>query len=407
MKLSVKDYQGVHFSFDILALYLNRLLIQLGFGVVGIFEIIFIFNKFNGSLEKVIGLLSLIYILCIIFTPLGAMAISKVGMKKLMMYAMPFAFLSILPFLLWDYAPLYAPIGLVLASVVYKVLYWVPYHVDFATFTDKKTRGRQMSILLSISEVVAVVTPLIGGGIIIAAGFNYLFVISLIILIFAVFPLFFIRDKYEHYSYTYTETYRKLFSTQNRSILVGYMGDGAQSAVTAVIWPVFIFLLLNGEYFTVGAISSLTIFAVIMLRLLVGDLVDRWSRRKTLTIGSILNATGWFIKIFIETGFQIFIVDTYHGLGRVVNQMSIDVTTYSEAVDNGHYIDEFTVLKEISINLGRVLILGIVGVTVFFFSIKFAFLIAAIASLFVTLLNNRLSITKETDIVSGILKSAP
>ncbi|MCW9054650.1 MAG: hypothetical protein OQJ98_01550 [Candidatus Pacebacteria bacterium] len=388
MKFSLKSYRNIHFSFNILALYLNRLLLQFGFGVVGVFGVIFFFEELNHSIEKTIILFMVAFFLTALLTPIGAMLIGRVGMKRLMMYAVPFAALSSIGFLLAQYY-LFAGIMLyLLASSIYKILYWVPYHVDFTSFTSKRARGRQMSILITASQVLAVLTPFVGGFMIVGFGFTTLFIASVCILLSSVTPLFFIEDKKEKYSYSYLGTFSELINKKNRSLTIGYFGDGAQTVVSAVIWPIFVFLLLQGEYLVVGIVSSVTIFILGALRFVVGDLVDRWSRKRVLTVGSFLNMTGWIVKVFIETGFQVFLLDTYHGLGRVVNRLSIDVTTYDIAADNGHYIDEFTVLKEVSLNLGRTAMLGLVGVLVLFFPLKVAFIAAAGASLFVTLLNN-------------------
>jgi len=392
MKLSIKDYQGVRFSFNILALYLNRLLLQFGAGIIGFFGVIFFFEKFDQSISTTMWLYIVLYILSALLTPIGAMFIARHGMKNLMIYAVPFTALSIVGFILSNYY-LYAGVVLyVVAISIYKALYWVPYHVDFTKFTDEKTRGRQMSILLMVSQVIAVVMPIIGGFIIVGFNFEVLFIASFCILLSSMLPLFFIQDKEEHYSYTYTETFKELLSKKNRPLTIGYMGDGAQMVVSSVLWPIFIFLILEGEYLAIGIISSVTVFILGFIRFAIGDLVDRWSRSKVLTIGSILNTTGWIVKIFIETGFQVFLLNTYHGLGRVVNRLSVDVTTYDIAADNGHYIDEFTVLKELSLNFGRALMLGLITILIFYFSIKAAFIAAAIASLFVTLLNKRMEL---------------
>ncbi len=389
MKLGLKDYQGVHFSFNILALYLNRILILLGIGIIGLFEIIFLFGKFNQSVSKVVIIFIAIFALTIILTPLSARLISVLGMKRMMMFAMPFLFGEVLSMLLWDRNPLYALTGFIFSIALFKALYWVPYHVDFAKFTDKKTRGRQMSILLAVFQTIGIMVPLFGGFIIATYGFNNLFIISLGILLFAVIPLFFLREQYEKFSFGYFETFRRLFSKENRSLLIGYTADGAQSGVTVIIWPIFIFLLLKGKFLAVGVVSSITIFLIVVVRFFIGDLLDRWNKKRVVTIGSILNTTGWIIKLFIESSFQVFLFDTYHKMGRAVNRLSVDATTYDVAADNGHYVDEFTVLKEISVMIGYVLMLALISVMVLFFSLKIAFVLAAVSSLLVTLVNKQ------------------
>ena len=166
-----------------------------------------------------------------------------------------------------------------------------------------------------------------------------------------------------------------------------YFGEGIQHSVQVIIWPIFIFLLLKGEYVTLGLVTSFTIFLLILVRFLIGNLADRWDRKKLLKWGSFFATSGWLLKAFIETGFQILIIDTYHRVGRAVNQLSFDITTYDQAVDNGHYIDEFTVLKEISINMGRVvLLISSIWITAAF-GLTSAFIFAAGATLLMTLLN--------------------
>lgn len=52
----------------------------------------------------------------------------------------------------------------------------------------------------------------------------------------------------------------------------------------------------------------------------------------------------------------------------------------------GHYIDEYTLIKEMSIHLGKVLILILVAGMLLFFPLQVTFIIAAVFALFVNLL---------------------
>ncbi len=392
MRLSIKDYKNVHFSSNIIALYLNRLLLQIAFNVVGIFLVIFFFIEFDKSVNAVIAIFVAIYLGHGLLTPLGAQLLKSWGMKRMMMIAMPFALLATFSLLFWDKNPIVSLTFYLVFIVIYKVLYWIPYHVDFAKFTNKRTRGRQISVLKNASQLILMASPFLGGAIIVFFGFNSLFLLSTFIFATALFPLFFVERTEEEFTFGYFETFRKLFLKKHRALLLACVGDGAQSVVTAVIWPIFIFLLLKGEFLSVGIISSLTILLLIVFRFFVGDLIDTWSKRKVLTIGSIVYTSGWIIKIFIETALQIFIIDTYHKAGSVINRTSFDVALYEQAVDNGHFIDEYTVLKEISINIGRAGMLIVAGVLIGIFGIKAAFIMAAFATLFMTMLNRKVSV---------------
>lgn len=392
MKLGISDYKNVRYSSNIIALYFNRLLLQVAFSVVGIFLVIFFYTELNNSIIATIAVFVAIYIGHGLLTPLGAKFMEPLGIKLSMMIAVPFAFLATFSLFFWSGNPIFVLMLYIFFVVIYKVFYWIPYHIDFAKFTNRKTRGRQMAVLNSITQLVLLASPFLGGVIISIFGYDSLFLISASIFLLALIPLFFVQPTHEKFSFGYFETFQKLFLKKHRSLLLAYTGDGAQAVVTAVIWPIFIFTLLDGDFFIVGVISTVTIISLIVLRFIIGDIVDKWSRKKILTIGSILYTSGWIIKIFIETALQIFIIDTYHKAGSVINRTSFDTTSYDQASDNGHYIDEFTVLKEVSLNAGRVGMLIIIGILITLFGIKAAFLAAAFATLFMTMLNNRIEV---------------
>ncbi len=173
---------------------------------------------------------------------------------------------------------------------------------------------------------------------------------------------------------------------KNRKLLLAYGGDGAEGMVGIVIWPIFIFQLLNGNYLAVGIISSLIIVASVALRLVVGALTDKMSKRKLIKVGFILYAVGWIGKVFIQTAFQIFIVSSYHSFAAVVRRTPFTTLMYEQAADRGHYVDEYTVLREISLNIGRVLMLVSLFILFYFVGLTFAFILAAIASLLINTL---------------------
>lgn len=389
MKISFSDYKDVKFSSNLIALYLNRLLLQVAFNIVGIFLVIFFFIEFDNSITVVIAIFVAIHSIYALLIPLGAKLLARWGLKRLMITAVPFAFLATFSLFFWNQNPFFSLLFYITFLVTYKTLYWTPYHVDFAKFTDRRTRGRQVSMLQNFSQLILTASPFVGGAIIVFFGFDSLFLLSAAVFVIALFPLFFIERTQEQFTFGYFETFRKLFQKKHRPLLLAYAGDGAQTGITAVIWPIFIFILLEGKYLVVGAISSLTILILIIFRFIIGDIIDRWSKKKILIIGSILYTSGWIVKIFIETALQIFIFDTYHKAGNVINKTSFDTTTYDQAADQGHYIDEFTVLREIAINGGRVVMLVLVGVLISFFGIKIAFLVAAGATLFMTMLNKK------------------
>jgi len=360
---------------------------QIGAGIYGTFGVIFFYEKFGNSIEKVLVLFALLYAIFIVVTHLGAKLISRLGMKKMMVFAVFFSTSSIVARYMWDSDPTFYLVIFFVAFALFKMLYWVPYHVEFTAFTDKEMRGKQMALLGNVSKIFTAVLPLVGGFILTVSNYNTLFLTSAIVISLSVIPLFYIKETKEEYEWSTTHLIREFFDKANRPIVLSEFGNGIQDAVGSVIWPVFIFILLKGDYFSVGLVSSLTIVVLMILSLVIGSFIDKLGRKKVLKIGSILYTTGWLFKIFVETSFGIFLVDTYHSFGRVINKLPFDATAYDHAEENERFVDEFTVLKEISLILGKmvmfvmsIFIIGIFGITA-------TFIFAALATLSMTLIS--------------------
>jgi MFS family permease len=132
----------------------------------------------------------------------------------------------------------------------------------------------------------------------------------------------------------------------------------------------------------VGLVSSLVILASLVIQLIMGDLADRFDKHRVLKWGTILNSIGWLVKIFVSTGFQIFVAGTYHSFAAIVMRTPLDALMYEQAADSGHYVDEYTVMREISLNIGRFVMMAAVALIFFFTgSIALTFLVAAAAGL--------------------------
>ena len=104
-------------------------------------------------------------------------------------------------------------------------------------------------------------------------------------------------------------------------------------------------------------------------------------------LSSLLYSLGWFFKAIVASGLHIFLVGVYHNFASVLFRTPLDVLTYEIAADEGHYVDEFTILREMSLNLGRVLMVVFSLVLLIFVNMAWIFIVAAIVSLLVNLVS--------------------
>ena len=152
------------------------------------------------------------------------------------------------------------------------------------------------------------------------------------------------------------------------------------------IWPIFIWQLLDGNYFEIGVLSALIVLVSLVLQVITGKMLDNKNKKTILHWGTVFYAFGWIFKIFVLTSFQIFVVGAYHSLAAIFKNTSFDTLSYEYLADNGHYIDEYTVLREMAIQVGRVLMLLFAIFVAINFGIACTFVLAALASLFVNVI---------------------
>jgi MFS family permease len=375
------------FSKSLWLLFTNRIFHLVGVGLMGLFLPIFLFEKFNYQYLPVFLFFIVSFSLTTLVIPLGAMIMSKISLKKSMIIATFFLVMFYLCLYFYETYPYFSLIVIaIITSNIWRMLYWVPFHTDFVKFSSNKRRGQQYSILMIISDFLGILVPITAGLILNYFNYSTLFIIVMVIVFASIIPLFKLQKNNEKFDYSYIQTYKELFSKKNRKIFLAYFSDGAETIIGAIIWPIFIFIVLEGQYLAVGAVSALIIGMTVILDIIIGRWSDKFDKKHIIKYSSIFYAVGWIVKIFVGTASQIFIVSTYHNLTAIFRRIPFDVLMYEKAADQGHYVDEYTVLREISLCLGRVLMLSIVSILIFYFGIYIAFILAAIISLFINVI---------------------
>ncbi len=374
---------------DLKYLYLHKIIRQIGFGLISLFSPIFLYIL-SGRIEFVLvyfGLASLLYVLIL---PWWAKMIGRYDLKNLMItgnllfvaYLLVYYYLTRINILAWSLIIL-----LIIVNVFSKAFYWIPYHIDFARFVDIHHRGRQLSFLGILIALAGIVLPFLSAVVVNYFGFGKLFLLALVIFIISTWPLKLIRGVRERYSFGYQETFNKLFNGQHWRANLAYAADGFQSNVGYIVWPIFIFLVLKGAYLKVGLYSALIVLGMTVLRYTIGELVDRLSKDKIIKTGSWLYALGWLLKAAVASGWQIFLVGVYHNFTQILYKTPLDALTYEIAADEEHYIDEFTILKEMALHLGKIFMVVLSLIIVYWWDVKWVFIISAAVAIIIGLIN--------------------
>lgn len=388
-----KHYFDGKVSHGFVALFTGKAITNIASGFFGLFLPIYLFTVFGQKIEYV----ALYYLASSViygsFIGYGARFLNSFGFRRALQTS---TFLGGLYYLelyfLNENTAFYIVPLLILTISLWRMLYWLPYHVDFAKFSDSKNRGKELGAIESTLSVIGIVAPIVAGFIISKFGYNVLFIMGVVIYISSLIPFLTIPRTKEKFSWGYFETWKKFFDKEHRNEVLAFIADGAESAVGLVIWPIFIFQILNGDFLKIGAISTLVVAVTVLLQLLAGKYTDKKSKRKLMKYGSILYSLGWLMKIFIATALHVFIIDSFHKLTKIFLRIPFDAMTYDIAADHGHYVDEFTVLHEIAINVGRISMYLLVIVSTFFVGINWIFALAALAAIGLNVLYYKRSI---------------
>lgn len=367
----------------------KRLIHGAATALLGIFVPIFLYET-AGEVFWFVGLYyALISVLYVLFLVPGMQVANRIGFSHTLVLGGVFSvgIYSIMYFLtsenVW-----YLLGPLTLAIVAFRVFHWVPFHVDFTLFTQAGERGRQVSLSFATIAFMGVIGPILAGFILANAGYEALFGTAVVLLIAATISYAYVPETPTHFDWSYGETMRKLFSPEFRSVVIGEFANGAEVAVNLIVWPIFLYQLLDGNLFDIGAISTVIVGATIAVQLFVGKRLDKKgsSKERTLRVGSTLYALGWILKIFVLSTMHVFLIGLYHNIVKIFTATPYSAILYDMSSDKGDYVDEFTVLREIAGHIGRAVCLIAIAVCTIFIPLAWTFVIAAIASIALNLI---------------------
>lgn len=267
--------------------------------------------------------------------------------------------------------------------VGFRLFHWVPFHVDFTLFTEDGKRGQQVSLSFATIAFMGVVGPILAGFIITHAGYEALFGAAVALLIAATVSYMFVPETDTRFEWTWRETWKQLCSKQRRSVMAGEFANGAETVVQLIVWPIFLYEVLAGNVLEIGAVSTVVVGLTIVVQLVAGKYLDRatTSKERTLQIGSTLYAVGWILKIFVLSVTHVFLVGLYHNIVKIFTKTPFSAIIYDMSAEQGKYVDEFTVLREMAGHTGRAACLISVSVLAIWVPIGWTFVLAAAASI--------------------------
>ncbi len=387
-------YVSRSLTYNFKMIFLSRITINSATQLMSLFLPIFLFQFFGLKIYWV-----LIYYLINDFLFLSLMAkgcsyfINKYGINKSLQISIIFGSLHYASLFLIDYfllanisifsiANIWWLLPTIFLSTLFRLSHWIPYHTCISKLTEQNIRRSQFSLLEATILSTGVIMPIIAGIILKYFSFSWLFIVALVIYLLSLIFFSKLPKVREKFTWTYKETWQKAFSKKMRFNLLAYIGEGAESGIKIIIWPIFIWIILDGSYFQVGYISAVVIFISIIIQMILGNVLDNSKHKNAwLSYSSILLAIAWILKASIINIWQIFIYSTLYNTIRIFTRTSLLPTHYDIASDQGEYGDEYNLIREKGFMIGRVVAHSLSLVIILYYPLNYIFYLAALFSI--------------------------
>ncbi|MFC1630160.1 MFS transporter [Patescibacteria group bacterium] len=349
----------------------------LAIGMVLIFEPIYIYLYFEKSISFTLLYFAVIHGLYAVLAVYGGRVMARLGLRHsiLISHFFYFAYFVCLFFLYESF--LLLPLAIIL-KVFGISLFWPSFHVDFARFSEKDHRGRQVGRKNIAIIIPTVAAPIIGGWILASFGYQVLFIAVLLILLASAIPLFLSKEVHEMYSDSYKTAWRRIFKKENRKNSLAFAFQGMEVSINFYIWPIFMTILAL-QYSLMGGITSFSLALSALFVLYAGRISDKGDRSKLLDIGAVLSSIAWVVKYFVTTPFGAFLSHGFYRVCRSTLGVPFQTILYEKTALKGPEGDEFIIYREIVVNLSKFFMLLFLSILFLFTSeIRLAFLLGAL-----------------------------
>lgn len=262
---------------------------------------------------------------------------------------------------------------------VYDTFYWVAHLYLFISANGKHHNvSRDTSILEIVRRIAGVLAPALGAVILLFFNQKVLIAVSIIILLFSIWPLFYIKhipDKPKKKQ----KSIKKFFN--NWQIVQDYLVSGFYSvhySAEYIIWPLFIFLFFSNIE-SVAILPIIVSITAIIFTYLAGG-INKEKRNLMIALGSLLIAIVWILRLFIGGGIFYYASVFFVGLFSILVSIPLD----SNIFEKGARKDPLMAATwRNTANMSfRVILYGVLSIMVNIFNVSF---ILAAISLFIVI----------------------
>jgi MFS family permease len=341
-------------SKELTQIYVSTAIRSFANSLISLFIALYLHKEIGLTLQETLYFFIFYAVIFAISTPIAAKFSARFGLKHSILLSVPFylAFVVLLYLLPVLNTPLMVIAALWGVSLAF---YWMGLHLVFHHASHKGHRGEEFGKRAGISIFATMMGPLVGGFLIKFVGFKSVFVLASILLFSSALFLFLSKEDYVKYQFSL----RNLLIREHWENSIFFTSRGVWGMTSGVIWPLFIFSILN-DYLSLGIVGSLLAGVSAIFILLVGKYSDKIGKRKIIKWISGFESLSWFVRSAVVTTTHVFGATVFGALTHGIMESPIGALGYDKAKDK---VAEYFVSREVYICLGRILVLIFVLMT--------------------------------------------
>lgn len=333
---------------ELTRVYVSTAIRQFAVSLIGIFIPLYLYVEQGISLQETLLFFIFYSLIFAITTPLAAKFASSYGVKHSVLMSIPFyiAFVILLYALPFFDTPLVIISSLLGLS---QAFYWMGMHLVFHHASDHDHRGEEVGKRVSAALFAGMAGPFAGGFLITYLGFKIVFALASLFLLVSALILFGSGDGHAHYHFSV----RSIINRKHWKNSLFFVSQGTRAIASGVIWPIFVFIVLD-NYLSLGIIGSILSGLSAILLLLIGRFSDHWDKRKVARWASLLDSISWVLRGLATTVMHIYAVTFLAALTTGFRESPLGALEYDKAEGE---VAAYFVSREVFICLGRILLL--------------------------------------------------
>jgi MFS family permease len=344
-------------------IYLHRFIYQMSKKFVAIFIPLYILDL--GFSPLIVIAFFMAYFTFSMFTALpGGLLASKIGYKKTSLLACPIV--------LGYYYVLRnmtgSSIQLFLAALLGGMgvtMYWMGMNPEVARSSHRDRDDQEAGIFFTIPRLSSVIAPAIGATVIAFSGFELLFSITIGTIIFSFLPLALTPEHRDGMNLSF----KNFISEYDWNDFLIFMTTGSTWLGQIVIWPLYLATIISSA--GIGGSGALLALGGAITSFTAGILSDKIGRKKVLAFGAVTAAATFLAMSSVTSTLMALIVSTANGFFLKF----VNIPVYGTVMEHSEESDliEYHVMREIGLNTGRIMALGLLILAFLTFNSNLAF----------------------------------